>query len=258
MIIAADIRNTYMTIGCIKDGKLQLVFTISTDVNKTQHEYAMTVKSILDFHAVGCSEFSGVIISSVVPRLTPVLREALRMLTGKKALVLGAGVKTGLNILIDNPAQLGSDLVAGAVGALAQYPTPMVIIDFCTATTFSVIDARSNYLGGSIAPGLDISMKALSSSASLLNQITLEAPKNAICTNTEECMKSGVVYGMASMVDGMIDRIEKELGENIKSIVATGAFAGAIVPYCTKQITKDDYLTLKGLAAIYTKNKRVK
>lgn len=254
MILAADVKNTYITFGCIEDCNILKVFTISTDLSKTEFEYAVEIKSILDFYGLGSAVFDGVIISSVVPSLTPIMRESLKLLTGQKALVVGAGVKTGLNIVIDNPAQLGSDFVASGVGALAEYTTPLIIVDLSTATAISVIDAKSNFLGGAIAPGLDLSLKALRTIGSLLTQVTFEAPRHCIGTNTDESMKSGTVLGIASLVDGMIARMEEEMGEKATSIIATGTFADAIVPCCKTKMLRDETLTLKGLAVIYSKN----
>jgi type III pantothenate kinase len=254
MILAADVKNTYITFGCIEGTEILQVFTVATDLSKTEFEYAVEIKGILNFYGMGCSVFSGVIMSSVVPSLSPVMRESLRLLTGQRALVVGAGVKTGLNILIDNPAQLGADLVASGVGALAEYRPPLIIIDLSTAIAISVIDAKSNFLGGAIAPGLDLSLKALRTIGSLLTEVTFEAPRRCIGTNTDESMKSGTVLGIASLVDGMIGRMEEELGVTAASIIATGTYADAIVPHCRSNILRDESLALKGLAAIYLKN----
>ena len=169
--------------------------------------------------------------------------------------MVGSGLKTGLNILIDNPAQLGSDLVVDAVAAIAAYPKPIMIFDMGTATTLSVIDSKGNYLGGMIIPGISLALEALSSRTSQLPRIRLDTPKKLIGSNTIDCMKSGTIYGNASMLDGIIDRVEKELGES-PTVVATGGLSRSIVPYCERKIICDDNLMLKGLFILYQKNQK--
>ncbi|MEG1873101.1 MAG: type III pantothenate kinase, partial [Ruthenibacterium sp.] len=166
---------------------------------------------------------------------------------------IGPGIKTGLNILIDNPAQLGSDLVVDAVAAIHAYEKPLIIIDMGTATTFSVVDQKGNYLGGVICSGLKISLDALTARTSQLQSIGLEPPKSVIGCNTVDCMKSGAIYGGASMLDGMIDRIQEEMGQKA-IVVATGGLGKFVVPYCKHPIIYDDALLLKGLWLIYKKN----
>lgn len=255
MILAIDVGNSNIVIGCLRDGKLSNVSRMATDLLKTEDEYAVALKSMLDFSGVDCSRFEGAIISSVVPPLTNIFKAAVKKLTDLNALVVGAGIKTGLNIQIDNPAQLGSDLVAAGVAALASYKLPAIVFDMGTATTISVIDERSNYLGGAICPGLGLSMSALSSRTSQLPKVPIEAPERCISSNTIDCMKSGAVFGTASMVDGMIERFEEELGAKA-SVVATGGLAALIVPYCRHEIALDENLVLRGLGIIYYKNKK--
>ena len=193
------------------------------------------------------------IISSVVLPLSNIIKTALTKLIPKEPLNVGPGVKTGLSIRIDNPTQLGSDLVVTAVAAIAAYPVPSIIIDMGTATTFSVINDKRQYIGGAIAPGAAVALNSLSSQTSQLPFISLEAPKHVIGSNTIDCMKSGSLFGNAAMIDGMIRRIRKELGENA-IVVATGGIASAILPYCEENISYDPDLMLKGLALIYKKN----
>ena len=168
-------------------------------------------------------------------------------------MVLGPGVKTGLNIVMDNPGQLGADLVADAVAGLASYPVPLVVIDMGTATTISVVNSKKQYIGGMIMPGVRISLDALTARASQLSGISIDAPRHIIGKNTIECMKSGVLYSNAAALDGIIDRIEEELGEKT-TVIATGGLAKKIGPHCRKEIILDEELLLKGLMLIYRKN----
>ena len=256
MIVAIDMGNTNAVIGCMEGEKLIFTSHISTDRSKTVDEYALLFKGIFEMNHIDPKTLDGGIISSVVPMLRPVLRDAVQMLTGKKPLLVGAGVKTGLNIKIDNPAQLGGDLVVAAVAACAKYPRPIVIFDMGTATTASVIDQNGSYLGGMIIPGLRVAVDALSARASQLPlNISLEAPEHIIGKNTAECMKSGTIYSAAAAMDGIIDRLSEELDGDV-TVVATGGLAGKIVPHCRREITLDEDLLLKGLAVIYQKNRR--
>lgn len=226
---------------------------MASDTLKTEHEYAVLMKQILELDNIDISTVEGGIISSVVPPLTGTLKKAIQRVTGHKPMVVGAGIKTGLNILIDNPAQLGSDLAVSAVAALNEYKPPIIAVDMGTATTIMVIDKNGSFLGGPIIPGVALSMNALASKTSQLPKVSIEAPKKVIGTNTIDSMKSGAVFGAASMLDGMIDRIEEEIGMSA-TVVATGGLSGSIVPYCKHEIICDDDLLLKGLAIIYEKN----
>ena len=216
-------------------------------------EYAIDIKMVLDIHGIDPAQLEGAIVGSVVPQITNIVKEAAEKILKKKTLVVGPGVKTGLNILMDNPAQLGSDLVADAVAGIAEYEPPLLIFDLGTATTVSVVDAKKNYIGGMIYPGVNVSLNALTANASQLQGIGLEPPKRMIGKNTIECMKSGVLYSSAASLDGIIDRMEAELGQPVTAI-ATGGLAKKIVPYCKRKIILDDDLLLKGLQIIYKKN----
>ena len=255
MILAIDVGNSHIVIGCIEGLEINNISRIATNTFCTENEYAVKIRQILEFDGVDHTKFEGVILSSVVPPLTAALKSAVKMLTGHNALIVGSGIKTGLNILIDNPAQLGSDLVAGGVAAIHSYELPVIVFDMGTATTISVIDEKSNFLGGAIVPGLSLSLNALSSSTSQLPKIPLEAPRRCIGTNTIDCMKSGSVLGTAAMMDGMIDRIEEELGRKA-SVVATGGISRFVVPYCKRSVIHDENLLLRGLGLIYAKNKK--
>ncbi len=255
MLLAIDVGNSNIVIGCIEGGEISHVFRMVTDISKTEFEYAVSIKNILDFEGIRSDGFDGAIVSSVVPPLLTVLKTAVKKITGKTALLVGAGIKTGMNILIDDPAQLGSDLVADGVAAMTCYELPVIVFDMGTATTISVIDKRGNFLGGALFPGVGLSMNALSRGTSQLPRVPIEPMEKVINANTIDCMKSGAIYGTASMMDGMIDRIEAELGQTC-TVVATGGLSGKIVPYCRHKIHHDENLLLRGLSIIYEKNKR--
>lgn len=256
MILALDIGNTNIVVGCIDRERTYFIERLSTVRTKTELEYAVDIKTVLDLYRIRRADIEGAIISSVVPQITNIVRLATEKVLGEKAkvMVLGPGIKTGLNIKMDNPGQLGADLVADAVAGIAQYPVPLIIIDMGTATTASVVDAQKQYIGGMILPGVGVSLDALTQRASQLSGIGIEVPKRVIGKNTLECMKSGVLYSNAGALDGIIDRIEEELGEKAV-VVATGGLAKKIIPYCKREIILDEDLLLKGLLVIYEKNK---
>ncbi len=254
MILALDTGNTNIVLGCIDDNN-DIVFEarVATDHSKTEYQYAAEFKGMLDMAHIDAGSVKGAIMSSVVPPLVPILKKAVSFIMGIEPLVVGPGVKTGLNIMIDNPAQLGSDQVVDAIAALSEYEPPLIIFDMGTATTVSVIDRNRNYLGGMIIPGVKISQDSLTSRTSQLPKISIEAPKRIIGKNTIDCMKSGAIYGSAAMVDGVIDGIERELGERAR-VIATGGLSGSIIPFCRRNIVIDDHLLVKGLKIIYDKN----
>lgn len=254
MILAIDIGNTNIVIGGIEEKRIVFSERLSTIKNKMVVEYALNIKGILEIYGVKAEEIDGGIISSVVPQVTEILKEACEKIIHRNILVVGPGIKTGLNILIDNPRQLGSDLVADAVAGMAEYHAPMIIFDLGTATTASVVDENGNYIGGFIIPGVQTSLNALTANASQLQGIGLEEPKRLIGKNTIECMKSGIIYSTAASLDGIITRVEEEVGQPLTAI-ATGGLARKILPYCKKEIILDEELLLKGLWVIYNKNK---
>ncbi len=254
MILAIDIGNTNIVIGCCRDGKILFGERLTTDKTGTELEYAIVFKNVLEMYSINPKDVEGSVISSVVPSITDTVRAAVKKITGTDSVIVGPGIKTGLNILTDNPAQLGSDLVVGAVAGINEYPLPLVIFDLGTATTVSVIDENKNYLGGMIMPGLRISLDTLAGKTSQLPQIRLEAPKKLIGTDTVECMQSGILHATASGIDGIIGKIERELGKNVTA-VATGGLSGTVLPLCGRDIIYDDDLLMKGLMIIYNKNK---
>ena len=255
MILAIDIGNSNIVIGCIENGVIQNETRIATDLVKTSDQYCFDLKNMLSLSDVPVARLEDVIISSVVPPVLNSMRTAVLKLTGKKPFVVGPGIKTGLNILLDNPQQVGSDLIVAAVAALREYKPPLILIDMGTATTISVINKDRAYLGGCICPGVRISAEALSSRTALLPGIDLDQPRRAIGKNTTDCMRSGIMLGAACMLDGMIERMEQELGERA-TVVATGGIARFVLPMCRREIAYDRNLLLKGLAVLYQMNRK--
>ena len=253
MILAVDVGNTNIVFGGISEGKTSFISRIGTDKNKTADEYAVQIKILIELNGLSSKDFEGGIISSVVPQINEMLRLAVKKVIGHTPMVVGPGIKTGLNIKIDNPAQLGSDLVVGAVAAVALYAKPLMVIDMGTATTICVVDKDSCYRGGVIIPGVKVSMESLTRNAAQLQGISIEAPKKAIGTNTIDCMRSGVVFGNAALIDGLIDRMSLEV-EGTPVIIATGGLSPMIIPYCKHDIIINDELLLYGLEIIYNKN----
>ena len=254
MILAIDIGNTNIVLGCFDDDNIILRERISTNHTATVVEYAATIKTAFEMNNLSPKKITGAIISSVVPAVTNTVKRAIERFLGIDAIVIGPGIKTGLSILIDNPSQLGSDLVVDAVAGLSEYPVPMIIIDMGTATTVSVINSRKEYIGGMIVPGLAISHDALISRTSQLSKIAFETPKKVIGSNTVDCIKSGLLYGNAGMLDGLIDRINESLGEKC-TVVATGGLSTVVTPLCKNEIIVDEDMLLKGLKVIYNKNR---
>lgn len=253
MILAVDIGNTNIVLGCIEQKKIYFVERVSTNISKTELEYVVEFKTLLELYKIKIEEITGCIIASVVPPLNNIVKSAMEKLLHISPLLVGPGVKTGLNILMDNPGQVGSDLIVNAVAALKYYGAPIIIIDMGTATTISVVDEKKNYVGGMIMPGVKVSLESLVNRTSQLPRISVEAPKKIIGKNTIDCMKSGIVMGQAACMDGMIERIWEDMGMQAP-VVATGGLAGCIVPYCKEKIIYDNELTLKGLDIIYRKN----
>lgn len=254
MILAIDVGNSNIVIGCCEDGKIAFSERISTSRENTALEYAISFKTILELYNIKQNEIDGAIISSVVPSVTTTIKLAIKKIAGIDAKIVGPGTKTGLNIIIDNPAQLGSDLVVDAVAGISEYKLPLIIFDMGTATTASVIDSKGSYLGGMIIPGVNVSLNALTAGTSQLPKINLEPPKKVISSNTVDCMKSGIIFGQASLIDGVIDRFEEELGQKC-TVIVTGGLSGSIIPYCKRKVIHDKDLLLKGLIKIYEKNK---
>ena len=254
MILAVDMGNTHIVMGGISsDGSISKVMRMETNMRKTEYEYAADIRPILAFAGIDEREIEGVIISSVVPPLTATLQNALRLITGLDALIVGAGVKTGLNIAIDDPGTIAADLVVTAVAAKNEYALPCIIIDLGTATTVTVVNEKGSYIGGAIMPGVGLSLGALTQGTALLPTGEIAPPQKTIATNTIDSMKSGIIFGSAGALDGILDRYEEVLGKDI-SIVATGGLATTVCPHCRHEIRIDNDLLMKGLKVIWDRN----
>lgn len=257
MILTIDVGNTNVVLGCVEDGVVKSISRMATNQNDLTNDYALKMRQSFDFDGIDYKNFEGAILSSVVPQVNRAIKSAVKKLTGLDCMVVGAGLKTGVNVRIDDPGTVAGDLITGAVGAVALYEPPLIVVDMGTATTMVAVDKDGAYIGGAIAPGVGLSYSALSAGTSLLPNISIEAPKKCIGTNTVDCMKSGAVFGAAAMLDGMIARMEEELGESV-TVVATGGISGCIVPYCKREIKHEPDLLLKGLAILYQKNTKQK
>ncbi|MDP4118956.1 MAG: type III pantothenate kinase [Bacillota bacterium] len=253
MLLAVDIGNTHIVLGGFEGEKLRFVSRISTNAHKTSDEYASKLQAVLELHGATEEAITGAIISSVVPPLTSIMKDAISLVYNVDSFIVGPGIKTGLNLLVDNPAAVGSDLICACVGTKEFYSYPSVIIDMGTATKMMILDKNGAFIGVTISPGAEIAIKALAGGTAQLPQIDLTAPAVLLGKNTIECMRSGVIFGNACMVDGMIDRLEAELGTPLDKI-ATGGLSNVIIPHCTHDIIMDDNLVLKGLRVIYLKN----
>ncbi len=256
MILAIDVSNNHVAVGLMEDGELLYASHMSSVKTRTADEYAVLMDLMAKHHGVDLSEMEGCIVSSVVPELTAVLCTAAEKLTGKRALRVGRGLKTGLNIRIDEPSELASDFVAVAVSALERYPLPCVTVNMDTAVAIGVLDKKGSYIGGVIAPGVMVSQIALSRGASQLYSVAPKAPGRVIAKNTADSMRGGIIYGTAAMLDGLLTGIDEELGETA-NVVATGEWADKVIPYCRRpNITVDKDLAMRGLWSIYKKNER--
>ncbi len=253
MILTVDIGNTNITLGAYEAERLIFTARLATDNRRTADQYAVEIADLLRLNGKQTHQVTGAAISSVVPAVGSAVNQAIIKLFGIAPISIGPGVKTGLNIRIDNPAQLGADMVAGAVAAIAKYPLPCIVFDLGTATTISVIDSNGAFIGGAIAAGLGTTLNALATGTAQLPFIDIDAPNKVIGTNTVDCMRSGLVVGAAAMLDGMAARMERELGQKA-TLIATGGRAGAVISHCERDIIIDDDLLLDGLYIVYKKN----
>ena len=253
MLLAVNIRNINLVVGAFEGEKLLAMFRLSTQRQMTPDQYAVAFRDVFALKGFSCREATGAIISSVVPELTDIIKEAMEMLMDCPVLTISPGIRTGLDIRVDNPASLGGDFVASAVYALKYYPKPCIIADLETATKLSALDRDGCFVGGAIAPGVQVSLSALSAHTSQLPAIAIGKAPRAIGKNTVESMNSGVVLGTACMLDGMFDRFDEELGGG-SFIAATGSLAPAILPYCRHKVEYNETLILEGLRLIYEKN----
>ena len=253
MILAIDIGNSNIVIGGVEGNDIVFEARIRTETTKTSDQYCVDLKILMDVYGIDVEKVEGAIIASVVPQVLNSLQTAVKKLTGKTALVVGPGLKTGLNILLENPSQTGADLVVGCVAALREHKPPMIVVDMGTATTMVVLDKNGALIGGCICPGVKISLDALTDRTALLPGLQLDQPKKAIGRNTIDCMRSGIMMGTASMLDGMVERMEQELGCKT-TVVATGGIAKFVIPMCHTPMIYDKDLIIKGLATLYREN----
>ena len=256
MLLAIDTGNTHTKLGVINDnGRILNVFRLQTNEHRTEYEYAADMYRILKLGGINPKSITGSIISTVVPSLTGTLKKAVYMITGLDAMIVGAGLRTGLDIRLDDPGTIAPDFVCTAVAAKEMYPLPAFIISMGTATTVTVVDDKGVYRGGVIYAGVGISLEALVKGTSLLPNISIEPPKKAVASNTIEAMKAGAFYSTIGGLDGILDRFEAEIGP-AKSIIATGGLAARVAPCTRHRLILDDYLMLEGLKIIYDKNKK--
>lgn len=254
MILAIDIGNTNIVLGGLEGESILFEARMATDLIKTSDQYCAELKTMLALFEVEPRAIEGSIISSVVPPVLNSFKTAIRKLTGKNGLVVGPGIRTGLNIRLDNPSEVGSDLIVAAVAGIAEYGAPLLLVDMGTATTISAIDAAGSFVGGCICPGVKISMEALTGRTAQLPGISLDRPQRAIGKNTRDCMRSGIMLGAAAMLDGLLDRMEAELEAPAK-VVVTGGISKFVLPLCRREMIYDKSLMLKGLHLLYRRNR---
>jgi len=253
MILTIDIGNSNIMLGGFTSDEPGFVVRISTDTLQTEDEYACKIIDLLALYNVDRNAIKGAIISSVVPPLNTVMKKAVKIICGKEPMMVGPGIKTGINIHCDTPSSVGADLICACVAAHHIYGSPSMIVDMGTATKIMVVNQKGAFIGVSIIPGAVMGLNALSERTAQLPKVSLEAPPQVVAKNTVDCIKSGVVFGHAAMTDGMIDRICEEVGDTLP-VYATGGLASVIIPHCKHEITLDELLVLKGLYIIYNKN----
>lgn len=253
MLLTADVGNTNIKFGIFDGNQLKFKLRVATDTSKTSDEFAVELFSFFQIYNINANSVNGSVISSVVPKITENLKIAIETVTGVKSMVLGPGLKTGLDIKIDRPETLGADIVAGCVGVCQKYGGPFVMIFMGTATVIVYVNEKNIYCGGAIAPGVGISLDALTSHGALLPAVDLKAPKKVISSNTSDCIRSGIMYGTACLLDGMIDNFYKDANCNCK-VIATGGLAPMMTENCNHDIIVDENIILEGLKYIYEKN----
>ena len=250
MLLCTDVGNTHIKLALYEKDKIILKLRVATDSKKTEDEFAANLYGVFLINGVDIKKLEGSIISSVVPKITTPFCKAIKKLTGINTIVVGPGVKSGLDLRIDNPSSLGADLLCMCVAAKELYPCPAIVIGLGTATTIVYLNENKCYCGGAITAGVNISLDALTTGGALLPSVDLDPPKKSICTNTEDCIKSGIIFGTACMLDGMIDRFNEEAGVS-STVIATGGLAPSIVGNCKNDIIINDELVLEGLKIIY-------
>ncbi len=256
MLLAIDMGNTNITLGAYKNGELLFVSRLYTSRHKSSDEYAIDLLDIFNLYKVSPSDFTGCVFASVVPELTEAVSRAVKRTVGIEPVIVGGENYGDLKVEILPVSYLGADLIAGAVGAREKYPLPCLVCDLGTATKILVIDKDGTFRGCTISPGVKISLDALAKNAALLPSVSFTTPEKAIGENTTECMQSGIVFGTAAMLDGMIKRIRNELKIEKCTLVATGGYSTGIIPCCEEEIIYDENLLLDGLKAIYERAKK--
>ncbi|MDO4266013.1 MAG: type III pantothenate kinase [Eubacteriales bacterium] len=257
MLLAIDMGNSNIKIGVVKDEEHIIEERVTTARDKTSMEYAMDIMAILTFHGIDKALIEGAILSSVVPPLTGTLSSAVRKVLGKQPMIVSNRLKMHIRLdAMQYPEKIGADLLAGLEAAYLHYSEPVIVVNMGTATTITVLARDRRYLGGVILPGLKVSLGSLSANTAQLPSISLESPGRVIANETVECMRSGILYGNAGQIDGIISRMEEELGERC-SVVATGGLARFVVPLCRHKIVMDDKLLMKGLLALYRQNEKL-
>lgn len=255
MILVCDVGNTNIVLGVFRGERLLKDWRISTDKDKSSDEYGLIIDQLFRYNRLNIEDVEGVIISSVVPNLMYSLQAMSIKYLNKEALVVGPGIKTGVNIRYDNPREVGADRIVNAVSAYEKYGGPIIIVDFGTATTFCAISKEGEYEGGTIAPGIMISSEALFQRTAKLPKIELVKPEKIISKNTISGLQSGIIYGYVGLVDYLVNRMKEEMDGEVKDVIATGGLSTLIASE-SETITKiDKLLTLEGLRIIYEKNK---
>lgn len=256
MLLAIDVGNTNIKYGVFDGNKLAASFRVASHVKKTADEYGAVLTNLLSTSGISLKEIDGVILSSVIPTLNYTVCHMCEYFFGVKPLVIGPGVKTGLNIKAENPREVGADIIVNSVSAYKKYGGPVVVIDFGTATTFDVVSAKGELIGVIIAPGMKTALASLVTGTAQLPMIELEAPKSVLGKNTENAMQAGIVFGMAGLVEKIIDKIKSETGFGKLTVVATGGMAKLVKGEVTCINAVDRTLTLEGLRLIYDLNKK--
>ena len=253
LIFVIDVGNTNIVLGVYEQEQLKHHWRVETSRSRSGDEYGMILKSLFDHVGMRFSDIDGIIISSVVPPIMFALERMCEKYFGHKPLVVGPGIKTGLNIKYENPREVGADRIVNAVAAIHEYGNPLIIVDFGTATTYCYINEQKQYMGGAIAPGIGISTEALFAKAAKLPRIEIARPDNIIGKNTVSAMQAGILYGYVGQVEGIVKRMKETAGTN-PTVIATGGLAGLIAKESSVIDIVDPYLTLKGLQYIYKRN----